>query len=465
MFGLLNVTKSISIPPLLQDFYKAFEKAGFKAYLVGGAVRDIFLRKEAHDWDVTTNATPQDVIGLFKFVVPTGIEHGTVTVHFKDVEIEVTTFRTESGYSDGRHPDSVNYAATIEEDLARRDFTMNAIAVDLKDGKVVDPYGGQKDIKKQTIRTVGKAYDRLMEDGLRPVRALRFATQMGFKIEEGTLKAIANADVQKKIAGISMERFRDEFVKMMKARKPSVGIKLLEETGLLSVFIPEFTVCRGCVQADDRAYHIFDAMDHCIYACDGTPESKPLVRIAALFHDIGKPAAKTEHDENGMHIINFYQHEKKSVEITKIAMTRLKFSNAEIDHVCHLIDQHMFYYEPTWSDGAVRRFLVRVGSENVEDLIDLRLADMYGKYNEPVRMHDTESCQLLIELQERIKKIEDSKQALSLKDLAVNGKDLIATGIPAGKKIGVILNELFETVLEDPEMNKKDKLLEIARNL
>ena len=166
-----------------------------------------------------------------------------------------------------------------------------------------------------------------------------------------------------------------------------------------------------------------------------------------------------------MHIINFYQHEKKSVEITKIAMTRLKFSNAEIDHVCHLIDQHMFYYEPTWSDGAVRRFLVRVGSENVEDLIDLRLADMYGKYNEPVRMHDTESCQLLIELQERIKKIEDSKQALSLKDLAVNGKDLIATGIPAGKKIGVILNELFETVLEDPEMNKKDKLLEIARNL
>ena len=206
-------------------------------------------------------------------------------------------------------------------------------------------------------------------------------------------------------------------------------------------------------------------MDHCIYACDGAPESKPLVRIAALFHDIGKPAAKTEHDENGMHIINFYQHEKKSVEITKIAMTRLKFSNAEIDHVCHLIDQHMFYYEPTWSDGAVRRFLVRVGSENVEDLIDLRLADMYGKYNEPVRMHDTESCQLLIELQERIKKIEDSKQALSLKDLAVNGKDLIATGIPAGKKIGVILNELFETVLEDPEMNKKDKLLEIARNL
>ena len=177
---------TLKLPELLKDFGKVFSSAGFKAYLVGGAVRDMFMKKPAHDWDVATNATPQDVIKLFKFVVPTGIEHGTVTVHYKGVEIEVTTFRTEAGYSDGRHPDSINYAATIEEDLARRDFTMNAIAASLEDGSVVDPYGGQEDIKKKLIRTVGQAHERFMEDGLRPVRALRFASKLGFSIENNT---------------------------------------------------------------------------------------------------------------------------------------------------------------------------------------------------------------------------------------------------------------------------------------
>lgn len=457
--------KTIPLPQILKDFYQVFEQAGFQAYLVGGAVRDIFLEKEASDWDVTTNATPQDVISLFSFVVPTGIEHGTVTVHFKKTEIEVTTFRTESGYSDGRHPDSVNYAATIEEDLARRDFTMNAIAVNLKDGSIVDPFEGQKDIKKQTIRTVGKAYDRFMEDGLRPVRALRFAAQLGFTIENNTYKAISNADVLQKIKSISVERFRDELLKMLKAEKPSIGIKMMEDTGLLHIFIPEFKVCRGCTQSDDRGYHIFDVMDHNIYACDGAPATKPVVRIAALFHDIGKPESKTEHTENGLTIYNFYNHERYSEKQARTIMTRLKFSNAEIDQVYHLIANHMFHYEATWTDAAVRRFLVKVGSENVEDLIDLRLADMYGKYNEPVRKHDTAACNLLIEFQERIKKIENEQNALSLKDLAVNGKDLITAGIPAGKKLGVILNNLFETVLEDPALNTKEKLLEIAEKL
>ena len=459
---LFNTKKNIQLPQELKDFYKIFEKAGFKAYLVGGAVRDIFLNKEASDWDVTTNATPQDVMSLFNFVVPTGIEHGTVTVHFKKNEIEVTTFRTESGYSDGRHPDSINYAATIDEDLARRDFTMNAIAIDLKDGSIVDPFNGQKDIKKKTIRTVGKAYDRFMEDGLRPVRALRFAAQLNFTIEENTYKAISNNDIQQKIKSISVERFRDELLKLLKADKPSVGLRMMEETGVLDIFIPEFKDCRNCIQNDDRGYHIFDVMDHNLYACDGAPANKPLVRLAALFHDIGKPASRTEKIEEGLKIFNFYNHEVYSEKMAKAIMTRLKFSNAEIDHVCHLILHHMFHYESVWSDAAVRRFLVKVGSENINDLVDLRLSDMYGKYNEPVRIHDTASCQLLIELQERIKKIEENKNALSLKDLAVNGKDLIAAGIPAGKQLGIILNELFETVLEDPEMNTKEKLLEIV---
>ncbi len=462
---MLDSKKTINIPKLLKDFYKVFQDNGFKVYLVGGAVRDIFLNKEAHDWDVTTNATPQDVMKIFPFVVPTGFEHGTVTVHFHKREIEVTTFRTESGYSDGRHPDSVNYAATIEEDLARRDFTMNAIAVDLKDGAIVDPYQGRKDIKNKTIRTVRNAYDRFMEDGLRPVRALRFASQLGFTIEEESYKAIANPDVQKKVASISMERFRDEFVKMMTSPKPSLGLKMMEECGILDIFIPELMTCRGCIQSDDRGYHIFDVMDHNFYACDGAPREKPLVRIAALFHDIGKPKSKTQTLENGLTIFHFFNHEKYSEQMTREIMTRLKFSNKEIDHVCHLVLNHMFYYESNWTNAAVRRFLVKVGSENIEDLIDLRLADMYGKYNEPVRIHDTKSCELLIELQDRIKKIEEEKSALSLKDLAVNGKDLIAAGIPAGKKLGIILNQLLDCVLEDPTMNDKEKLLKVALNL
>lgn len=454
--------KVINLPSVLIEFGKIFEKAGYSAYLVGGAVRDMFLKKEASDWDVTTNATPQDVMKLFKVVIPTGIEHGTVTVHFMNEEIEVTTFRTESGYSDGRHPDTVNYAATIEEDLARRDLTINAIAVNLKNGKIVDPFKGQKDIKKKIIRTVGNAYDRFMEDGLRPVRALRFSSQLDFKIEKETFGAISNCDVQKKVQSISVERFRDELMKIMKSKKPSTGIFSMEKTGILKIFIPELLNGRNCIQADDRAYHIFDVMDHNVYACDGAPQNKPLIRLAALFHDIGKPESKTVKVEDGLQIFNFYNHERLSEKISREIMIRLKFSNAEIEKVCHLILNHMFHYETQWTDGAVRRFLVKVGNDNLEDLIDLRLADMYGKYNMPVRIHDSIACDLLIELQDRIKKINEEKNALSLKDLKINGKDLIQAGIPAGKRIGVILNELFEAVLEDPQLNNHEKLMEIA---
>lgn len=456
--------KKIAIPALLKEFGSVFEEAGFKAYLVGGAVRDIFLGKKASDWDVATNATPQDVMKLFKFVVPTGIEHGTVTVHYKKHEIEVTTFRTESGYSDGRHPDSVNYAATIEEDLSRRDFTMNAIAVDLKNGRIVDPYGGKKDIQKKLIRTVGLARERFLEDGLRPIRAIRFSSQLEFKIEEKTYCEISTEPVLKKIAGISLERFRDELLKLLKAPKPSLGIRQMEETGILNIFIPEFTVCRGCIQSDDRGYHIFDVMDHNLYACDGAPAAKPLVRLAALFHDIGKPASRTETTSpEGLKVFHFFNHEAESEKLARKIMIRLKFSNADTDHVCHLVKNHMFYYTPDWTDAAVRRFLVKVGSENIPDLIDLRFADMYGKYNQPVRLHDSAACDSLIELQDRIKAIEEKNQALSLKDLAINGKDLIALGIPAGKQLGVILNDLFEAVLEDPGLNEKEKLIEMAK--
>lgn len=455
----------IKIPDELKKMNEIFSQNGFEAYLVGGAVRDMLLGKKADDWDVTTNAKPEEVMKIFRRVIPTGIDHGTVTVHFLGQEIEVTTFRTESDYSDGRHPDKVEYAGHIEEDLSRRDFTMNAIAASLEDGHIVDPYGGAEDLKKGIIRTVGIPHERFMEDGLRPVRALRFASKLQFSIEKDTYSEIFEENVQKKIASISVERFRDELMKMMASPKPSVGLKMMEETGVLKIFMDELSVCRGCIQKDDRGYHIFDVMDHNIYACDGAPKEKPLLRLAAFLHDCGKPASKVERTVEGHKINNFYNHEKYSVEIARSLMTKLKFSNAEIDYVCHLIENHMFHYESSWSDAAVRRFIVRVGLDSFDDLIDLRLADMYGKYNADVRLHNSAGCANLVELSDRVKALAAQSCALSLKDLKVNGKDLIAEGIPAGKKLGKILNELFQTVLDDPEMNDREKLLKLAKNL
>lgn len=471
------ITKKMRLPDLLKDFGKIFSNAGFKAYLVGGAVRDMIMKVPAHDWDVATNATPQDVIKLFKFVVPTGIEHGTVTVHYKGNEIEVTTFRTEAGYSDGRHPDSINYAATIEEDLARRDFTMNAIAASLEDGSIVDPYGGQEDIKKQLIRTVGAPHERFMEDGLRPVRALRFAAKLNFSIENNTYSEIFKDEIKKKVSSISIERFRDEFEKIMKAKVPSVGLKMMEETGILSLFIPEFDVCRGCIQSDYRAFHKFDVLDHLFYACDGAPSDKLNVRLAALCHDIGKPSAKKiiketvldgeKNDGSTKEIdtITFYNHESYSEKIAEKILVRLRFPNETVHNVCHLVKEHMFHYESSWSDAAVRRFIVRVKPECLEDLYDLRLADMYGMYNEKVDVRYSASVALLQELDERVKKELSQKTALTLKSLAVNGRDLMAEGIPAGKELGHILNELLDCVLEDPAMNDREKLLNIAKKI
>jgi len=451
----------IKIDKVLKDFYSHFERAGFKAYLVGGAVRDIFLHKKPHDFDVATNATPQDVIKLFRTVIPTGFEHGTVTVHFKRLEIEVTTFRTESGYSDGRHPDSVNYAATIEEDLSRRDFTINAIAADLKNGKIVDPFGGRKDIKRKIIRTVGNAHERFMEDGLRPVRCIRFASKLGFSIEKYTFSELSESDIQKKISSISIERFRDEFEKILSCEKPSSGLKLLMQTGMMEIFIPEFLKCNGCVQSDERGFHDFDVLTHLFYSSDGAPKDKLNVRLAALFHDIGKPDTKKIIDEN----ITFYNHEKIGAEIAKHILVRLKFPNAVVENVCHLIREHMFNYTPDWTVPAVRRFIIRVGQENLDDLFDLRLADMYGMHNAPIVYKYSAAINLLVELKDRIAVELEKKNALSLKDLAIDGNDLIQAGFEKGKKLGLILNHLLDCVIEDPQMNTREKLLEVAASI
>lgn len=455
----------IKIPVILQKMNNIFEKNGFKAYLVGGAVRDMFMNKEASDWDVATDATPEQVISAFKKVIPTGIAHGTVTVHFMGEEIEVTTFRIEQGYSDGRHPDKVSYASDIEEDLSRRDFTMNAIAVSLKDGSIVDPFDGKTDIKNKVIRSVGNPLERFNEDGLRPIRAIRFASQLGFEIETNTLQAISNEKVLQKTSTISIERFRDELVKLLKSPKPSVGLKLLESTNIMKLFLPELLEGRNCIQNDVRGYHVFDVLDHNFYSCDGAPVHKVNVRLAALLHDIGKPASKVVRVTDEGEIYNFFNHEKYSENIARKLLTKLRFSNNEINNVCHLIENHMFHYEESWSDAAIRRFIVRVKPENIEDLIDLRLADMYGKYNMPIQIKESNACDLLIQLQDRIKKIQEENSAFTLKSLAVSGKDLMEIGVPSGRLIGKILDILLETVLDDPKQNSKDVLLNIAKNL
>lgn len=455
----------IKIPVILQKMNNIFEKNGFKAYLVGGAVRDMFMNKPASDWDVATDATPEQVIAAFKKVIPTGIAHGTVTVHFMGEEIEVTTFRIEQGYSDGRHPDKVSFASDIEEDLSRRDFTMNAIAVSLKDGSIVDPFNGKSDIKNKIIRSVGNPLERFNEDGLRPIRAIRFASQLGFEIESETLKAISNENILKKTSTVSIERFRDELIKLLKSPKPSVGLKLLENTNIMKLFLPELLEGRNCIQNDIRGYHVFDVLDHNFYSCDGAPANKINVRLAALLHDIGKPASKVVRITDNGEIYNFFNHEKYSESIARKLLIKLRFSNNEINNVCHLIANHMFHYEESWSDAAVRRFVVRIKPENIEDLIDLRLADMYGKYNMPIQIKESQACDLLIQLQDRINKIQAENSAFTLKSLAVSGKDLMDVGIPSGKTIGNILNSLLETVLDDPNQNNKDILLNIAKNL
>ena len=315
---------------------------------------------------------------------------------------------------------------------------------------------------------------------LSPLLCCIAAVNMANAVSTAPIRAaILREDILKKSSGISLERFRDEFCKILLSPVPSVGLKLLEESGLLKIFVPELLQGRGCVQSDERGFHNFDVLDHNFYACDGAvlrgegdssscdqsqgdqSDRLLILRLAALFHDVAKPSCKRA--EAGK--ITFYNHEIAGAKMAGGILARLKFSNAQIDAVCHLIKEHMFNYESSWSDAAVRRFVQRVGAQNIDALFDLRLADIYGMKRVEVRLHDTAVCGKLLELRERVDGVLSQKSAMGLKDLAVNGGDLIALGIPAGKKMGAILKELFEAVTDDPAMNNRDTLLALAKNL
>lgn len=452
----------MKIDPLLKEIASIFTANKKEIYLVGGAVRDMLMGKKIHDWDLATNALPQEVTAIIKKaggkVVPTGIKHGTVTIFYKNASAEVTTFRTEADYSDGRRPDSVSYAATIEEDLSRRDFTMNAIALRLPKGEIVDPFCGEKDIKKGIIRCVGNAAERFGEDGLRPLRAVRFAAQLGFQVEQNTLAAIP--DALPVCAKVSKERVRDEIDKILASRQPSVAFRLMEETGLLKLFLEELAACRGIEQ---KGFHEFDVLDHSLHACDYAAANNysQELRLAALLHDIGKPLVRQLGKEG---VWTFYRHEEKSAEMAHKLLRRLRYSNAVIEKTCHLIKEHMFIYTPDWSDAAVRRFIARVGEDSLDDMYKLRRADVYAFSAKEQSYRGGIEGSSLLQLIERADKILASGRAFKIKDLAVTGKDLMEIGIPEGKTLGIILKELLETVLDDPCQNTKETLLDIAKN-
>jgi len=443
-----------NVHPVLKEIAAIFNDNGKQVYLVGGAVRDMIRGKDIHDWDLATDALPEDVTNFVRRaggkVIPTGIKHGTVTVLYKKHSAEVTTFRTESDYSDGRRPDKVQFSTDINEDLSRRDFTMNAIALRLPDGKIVDPFNGTADIKAGIIRCVGTPRNRFNEDGLRPLRAVRFSAQLGFEIEKNTLDAINGAlGVSAKV---SWERVRDEIDKILASPVPSRAFLLMEKTSLLELFLKELAACRGVEQ---KGFHQFDVLDHSLLACDYAAKKNYSheVRLAALLHDIGKPSV-CKMDESG--VWTFYRHEEIGASMCYKILRRLCYSNEVIDSVCHLVKEHMFHYTEDWTDAAVRRFIARVGESTLEDIYRLRRSDAFalaGKETKPMN---------LTELSDRVKEILAQEHAFTLKDLAVSGNDLMTIGIESGKTMGIILKELLETVLDDPAQNTREKLLEIA---
>lgn len=420
----------------------------FDAYAVGGCVRDTLLCRIPKDWDITTNALPEDIIKSFKHTVPTGIKHGTVTVIIGKQSYEVTTYRIDGKYTDNRHPDQVVFTNSLEEDLSRRDFTINAMAFNsLK--SLQDPFNGTLDLKNKLIKCVGNPTLRFTEDALRMLRAIRFSAELKFTIEENTLQALSTNC--KLINNVSFERIHDELCKILLSDVPSTGIRLLETTGLLNIILPELNECVGFNQRNP--YHNKDVFEHTLAVLDNTT-SDLILRLSALLHDIGKPKCFSA-DEKG--IGHFYMHNIKSSIISQEILGRLRFDNNTIRTVNILIKEHLSCNE-SLSPSAVKKLINRVGIDNLDKLFELQAADI--KAHKPP--HDFTK---LDQLKFTVKDILNSKQAFSIKQLEINGSDLIKLGYPQGIIIGETLKKILDLVLENPDLNSKEKLLELAKNM
>jgi poly(A) polymerase/tRNA nucleotidyltransferase (CCA-adding enzyme) len=445
----------MTIPQEVKSIIEKLQKAKYEAYIVGGCVRDLLMNKKPKDWDITTNAKPEELKKIFPKSFYEN-KFGTVTVQTdsKDEtlkEIEITTYRIDEKYSDKRHPDKIHFAKTIEEDLARRDFTVNAIALAEKN-EIIDPFSGQKDLKKKIIKAVGKPEERFNEDALRMLRAVRFAATLDFKIEPKTLKAIEkNAGW---IQAISKERIRDELMKILEAEKPVTGIELLRKTKLLGYILPELEKGVGVSQ---NKFHIYDIYEHSIRSLQAAADKKfnLEVRFAALLHDIGKPETKEGEGPDS----TFYNHDYVGAKFTARILSRLKFPKKFIEKVVILVRNHMFISDPDRiTEAGARRLIRRVGLENIPDLINLRMADRLGMGRPKARPYRLRTIEYLIE--------KVSKDPISVKMLKINGNEIMdLLKIQPGPKIGALLDVLLAEVIENPEKNIQDYLEKRVREL
>ena len=438
----------MQIAVYVKNIVQSLEKAGFEAYIVGGCVRDLLMALTPKDWDVTTNARPEKILEIFSDGKYENV-FGTVLVPVKlangetEAVVEVTTYRSEQGYSDRRHPDKVVFEDSLEKDLSRRDFTINAMALKADGMTLVDFFGGEKDLKKKIIRAVGEPEDRFKEDALRMMRAIRLACQLNFTLEPKTERAIM------KMAGglkfVSAERIRDELVKILESDRADEGIISLQEMKLLQYLIPELE--RG-VGVDQNKHHIYPVFKHSLLSLKFTPNKKWQVKLASLLHDIAKPQTKRIIKGGA----TFYNHDLVGAKVALKIMARLKFANADIEKVTTLIKNHMFYYnvgEVTAS--SVRRLIRKVGEENLADLIDLRVADRLGSGVPKAKPYKLRHLEYMME--------KVRFDAVSVKMLKINGDDLMKLlNIEPGPKIGAILDVLLSEVIDDQNLNNKDYL-------
>lgn len=437
----------IQLPDKVHKIIKTLEAAGCEAYAVGGCVRDSILGREPSDWDITTSAKPEEMKKLFPRTIDTGIRHGTVTVMLDQEGFEVTTYRIDGVYEDNRHPKEVTFTASLEEDLKRRDFTVNAMAYNEQAG-LVDIFGGLQDTRQGIIRCVGNAEERFTEDALRMLRAVRFSAQLGYRIEEETKLAIRR--LAPNLKAVSAERIQAELVKLVTSPHPDY-LRTAYETGITKQVLPEFDLCMETQQ--NNPHHCYTVGEHILHAMQETAPDKVL-RLTMLFHDIGKPQTLSVDDEG---ITHNKGHAELGEEMTRQILRRLKFDNDTIRKVSKLVLYHD--QEVGLTPGGVRRALNRMGEDIFVMLFAVQYADILAQ-SDYLREEKLRKLTYKKEIYDGICK---RKECLCLKDLAVTGSDLIALGIPAGRQIGVILNDLLDLVLEEPERNTREELLRICK--
>lgn len=438
----------LNLPSYVKNILNILEENNYEAFVVGGSIRDLILGLQPSDFDVTTSAKPEEIQKVFKDykTLSVGKAFGTIIILQEEGAVEVTTYREEGEYIDGRRPSEVFFSDKLMEDLKRRDFSINALAYN-EDMGIIDPFKGREDLQRKIIKSVGNPKERFREDHLRILRAVRLATKLGFTIEKNTFEA--GKEMGYLLKNISIERIREEFFKILLSKKPSYGIELLRELDLLEYIIPELIDTIGFEQNNphhdkDVFYHSLCVMEHC----------RPIleIRLAAIFHDIGKPNTFSL-DEEG--IGHFYGHDKAGVELVRKVLNRLKCSNQLIKGVSILIGEHMTAYN-NYSYKGLKRLINRVGKDRIFKLIELQKSDKLCSAGD-------NDIGYLIEREEKIKKILESDEAIEKKQLAINGHDLIRAGFPQNKIIGEILDYLVNRVIEEPKLNTKEKLLEIVR--